>query len=415
MQRGGDYEFMDTEQRYTYYWNSCRGVESRGEPGSEHHCGPYDAVCRNDPDDPNRFFSLGRLETVSFLETRPGFLVAGYQRGTGGRSVAIEIECDRNAEAPRFEITSPPEGSLNYVLIVHSLHGCVQQPPPPPPTPPPPAQNNCTYDAPSGNVYDVRGLVNATSDWQFSDTDGQYDYHWNSCDGLKEDILPNGSEQDCSPGDNGTPKCGCRAGIDAGCQAYQSTEPSEYGPYALGTIESAAWREVDFDPGMPPVLSVAYSNGAESEQYGARSMRVDFQCFEDLEGPPLFRIVSPVAPDMEYRVTVASRHGCPLRDEDMCVLKGEDGTTEYDLRPLVGTTFTADSTETPFDYKYFIGVCSPVTQCAEARGGTHPGDDPRDSASCQVIAEPDPGSEPDTYTFSECTKVGLGCGCCRDH
>ena len=49
----------------------------------------------------------------------------------------------------------------------------------------------------------------------------------------------------------------------------------------------------------------------------------------------------------------------------------------------------------------FIGVCSPVTQCAEARGGTHPGDDPRDSASCQVIAEPDPGSEPDTYTFSE--------------
>ena len=92
VQRGGDYEFMDTEQRYTYYWNSCRGVESRGSPGSEHHCGPYDAVCRNDPDDPNRFFSLGRLETVSFLETRPGFLVAGYQRGTGGRSVAIEIE-----------------------------------------------------------------------------------------------------------------------------------------------------------------------------------------------------------------------------------------------------------------------------------------------------------------------------------
>lgn len=34
--------------------------------------------------------------------------------------------------------------------------------------------------------------------------------------------------------------------------------------------------------------------------------------------------------------------------------------TEYNLGPLVGTTFTANSSETPFPYDYYVGICSPI-------------------------------------------------------
>jgi hypothetical protein len=51
---------------------------------------------------------------------------------------------------------------------------------------------------------------------------------------------------------------------------------------------------------------------------------VDFECVPDAE-EPLFRINSPVAPDMQYLITVVSKHGCPIRDADSCVLKDASG------------------------------------------------------------------------------------------
>eukprot|EP01052_Picozoa_sp_SAG31_P024441 SAG31_NODE_2080_length_6493_cov_3.638255_1_plen_388_part_00 len=288
-------------------------------------------------------------------------------------------------------------GARTYLLIVYSVHGCVKEAPPPPPPTPSPGNSTCQYVGPSGNRYNIAELVNATSDWMFTDTAGDYIYHWNSCSGLKDDILPAvGSGQDCSAGPNGTPLCGCRAAADAGCQAYQ--EPGDYGPYALGTLDSAEYRETLASDGSTQ-LSVLYRNGAESAthpEWGPRSLRVDFQCFPEVD-EPLFRMVSPTAPDMEYRVTVVSKFGCPVRDDQSCVLQDAAGDTEYDLGPLVGTTFVANSTETPFPYDYYIGVCAPIRDdlCLAANG-----DNSGDAASCQIIMNPDPGSDPSTYTFN---------------
>jgi hypothetical protein len=60
-------------------------------------------------------------------------------------------------------------------------------------------------------------------------------------------------------------------------------------------------------------------------------LRVDFECFPDAE-QPLFRINSPVAPMMEYRITVISKYACPIRDEDSCVLKDAAGGAHIDIR-----------------------------------------------------------------------------------
>jgi hypothetical protein len=251
---GGEFE-------YEYYWNSCGGVVPRGE--SPLRCDASDAACQW-VKGTDQYYSLGKLDTVEFLETRPGFLVATYTGGSAAdptdtpRQITVEIECDRDAEEPRFEITSPSGGGVNYVLVVYSQDGCVKTPPP---TPPPPAPGNasCTYNAPSGNRYNIAALVNATSDWTFPDLSGEYDYHWNSCGGLSADILPSNPDADCSPGSNGTPRCGCRAGIDAGCQAYQEV-PSEYGPYSLGTLASAEYRETFAADGSTQ-LSALYRDG----------------------------------------------------------------------------------------------------------------------------------------------------------
>ena len=58
--------------------------------------------------------------------------------------MTVEITCDRGAVDPIFEVNTPPEPAVNYVLRVRSVHGCVIEgpapgpaPPTPPPTPPP--------------------------------------------------------------------------------------------------------------------------------------------------------------------------------------------------------------------------------------------------------------------------------------
>ena len=122
---------------------------------------------------------------------------------------------------------------------------------------------NCTFTAPSGDFYDISPLVVRGGDHRIEPNDPpgerEYVYHWNSCGGLSADILPSNPDADCSPGSNGTPRCGCRAGIDAGCQAYQEV-PSEYGPYSLGTLASAEYRETFAADGSTQ-LSALYRDG----------------------------------------------------------------------------------------------------------------------------------------------------------
>eukprot|EP01043_Picozoa_sp_COSAG02_P027194 COSAG02_NODE_1593_length_11778_cov_25.088792_1_plen_387_part_00 len=265
VRRGGDYviEPQDAGSEYEYYWNSCGGVSPRG--GTTLTCDSSDAACQHvkGTDD---YYSLGKLDTVQYVESRPGFLVARYTGGSSSnpsgspRQITVEMECDPSAEDPRFEMTDPT--GVNYLLIVHSAEACVRTPPPPP-SPPPPSNTSCTYNAPSGNRYSIAALANATSDWTFPDLAGEYDYHWNSCNGLVADIPPTNPEADCSPGSNGTPRCGCRAGVDAGCQAYQETS-SEYGPYSLGTLATGEYRETFASDGSSQ-LSVLYRDGANLE------------------------------------------------------------------------------------------------------------------------------------------------------
>jgi hypothetical protein len=143
-------------------------------------------------------------------------------------------------------MTSPTGGGLNYLLIVHSQHGCVQDPPAPPP--PPPGNRSCTYSAPSGNRYNIARLINEMSDWRFTDVQDNYDYLWNSCQGLSTDVPPSNPSQDCSPGSNGTPRCGCRADIDVGCQLSRLNE----GPFSLGEISGIIRLERQIMPYSPP-------------------------------------------------------------------------------------------------------------------------------------------------------------------
>ena len=73
---------------------------------------------------------------------REGLLVARYTGGTetptGPRRITVEIECDRDAEEPRFEMHHVPSAP-NYLLTVQSVHGCVKEAPAPPAPAPPPA------------------------------------------------------------------------------------------------------------------------------------------------------------------------------------------------------------------------------------------------------------------------------------
>ena len=343
--RASDFVISDSTGAHVFYWNSCGGVERRGEE-LDFQCDASDVACERGDAGRGRYYGLGKLDTVQFntVYGRQGLLEARYTGGTetptGPRRITVEIECDRNAEEPRFEMHHVPSAP-NYLLTVKSVHGCVKE------APPAPSPADCRYVGPSGNSYDIGQLVNATSDWMFADTNGHYVYHWNSCSGLGEDLPPDpDTGQDCSAGPNGTPLCGCRAGIDAGCQVHSD---DDFGPYSLGTLASAEYRETVASDGST-LLSAFYRDGAESAtdpEWGARSMQVDFQCFPEAE-TPLFRMVSPVGESMLYHITVVSKHGCPLSDDESCLLKDAAGETQYDLGPLVGTTFMANATETPF-------------------------------------------------------------------
>jgi hypothetical protein len=138
---------------WTFYWNGCDGTLSHPSDGrypDEPGClGPesddQDAACQHGPRelDPHAHtYGLGKLTQVRFAEERPGFLAVDYQRsGFEGRSLTVEITCDRDAADPIFELNlSPGGGAANSVLRVRSVHGCVvDSPPTPPPPPPPPA------------------------------------------------------------------------------------------------------------------------------------------------------------------------------------------------------------------------------------------------------------------------------------
>ena len=301
--RGADDEFsdwtvLDTEGRYTYYWNSCRGVEARGTGTDPNFfCAPSDGGCQNDPDDPNAFFGLGKLASARFGEERPGFLAITYLYGSqaGGGSVrqlTVEIVCNQSAAEPYFEINSPVNG-VNYLLRVESLHGCVKEPPAPPPPTPPPGTTNCTYVSPlTNNRYNIEALVNESGDWMFRDTEETYTYYWNSCEGVET----RGSWDQCV------------AGVDAGCKR----DGVNGGPFfSLGKLDNATFTEVVDELG--PHLEVSYTGGAEvtdplGGNYGQRSLRVDIQCWEELN-TPLFRIITPPFPDTEC--LFMSRVMCP--------------------------------------------------------------------------------------------------------
>ena len=270
--RASDFVISDSTGAHVFYWNSCGGVERRGEELG-FQCDASDVACERGDAGRGRYYGLGKLDTVQFntVYGRQGLLEARYTGGTetptGPRRITVEIECDRNAEEPRFEMHHVPSAP-NYLLTVKSVHGCVKE------APPAPSPADCRYVGPSGNSYDIGQLVNATSDWMFADTNGHYVYHWNSCSGLGEDLPPDpDTGQDCSAGPNGTPLCGCRAGIDAGCQVHSD---DDFGPYSLGTLASAEYRETVASDGST-LLSAFYRDGAESAtdpEWGARSMQV---------------------------------------------------------------------------------------------------------------------------------------------
>ena len=194
--RASDFVISDSTGAHIFYWNSCGGVERRGEELG-FQCDASDVACERGDGGRGRYYGLGKLDTVQFntVYGREGLLVARYTGGTetptGPRRITVEIECDRGAEEPRFEMLHFPSAP-NYLLTVKSVHGCVKDAPAPPaPAPPPaPSPGNCRYVGPSGNSYDIARLVNATSDWMFADTNGHYVYHWNSCSGLGEDLPP---------------------------------------------------------------------------------------------------------------------------------------------------------------------------------------------------------------------------------
>ena len=149
----------DDGGNYTYFWNGCIGPQEHrgpGQPTSGGCQGPDgadpDAACQYDPHELlDVFYGLGKLSQQTVSETRPGFLTIKYAGGSlppsgpPARTMTVEIECDRSADVPVFDVRTPQLPAVNFVLRVKSVHGCVvpgpapgpAPPPAPPPSPPP--------------------------------------------------------------------------------------------------------------------------------------------------------------------------------------------------------------------------------------------------------------------------------------
>ena len=85
----------DTQGNSTYFWNSCAGATPRGSGEPDLVCGEGMAACVTGPA-AGEFYSLGRLDTSSFREARPGFL-------------AISCKSDpRSSRSPAFLSLSVP-------------------------------------------------------------------------------------------------------------------------------------------------------------------------------------------------------------------------------------------------------------------------------------------------------------------
>jgi hypothetical protein len=156
-------------EAFTFFWNGCDGTlnhPSDGDYPDEPGClGPesddQDGACQHGPRelDPHaHWYSLGKLAQVRFAEERPGFLAIDYQRsGFNGRSLTVEITCDRDAAEPLFELNMPTGGDgANSVLRVRSVHGCVVGTPPAPPPPPPAPGAKCFRIGPPGLPRNLR-------------------------------------------------------------------------------------------------------------------------------------------------------------------------------------------------------------------------------------------------------------------
>ena len=153
--RASDFVISDSTGAHVFYWNSCGGVERRGEE-LDFQCDASDVACERGDAGRGRYYGLGKLDTVQFntVYGRQGLLEARYTGGTetptGPRRITVEIECDRNAKEPRLEMHHVPSAP-NYLLTVQSDHGCVKEAPPAPPPPPAPSPADCRYVGPSGN------------------------------------------------------------------------------------------------------------------------------------------------------------------------------------------------------------------------------------------------------------------------
>ena len=134
-----EFTIVDDTNNFTYYWNGCHGTQKHEGPdhetpgckGPEDGPDEQDAACQLDEHELIDVYNgLGKLSQTTFLETRPGFIAVSYGGGSvppsgpPPRKLTAEIECDRGATTPSFDIHTPAQGHA-YNLRVRSVHGCV--------------------------------------------------------------------------------------------------------------------------------------------------------------------------------------------------------------------------------------------------------------------------------------------------
>lgn len=146
--------------RYTYYYNFCKGTAARGSQTNTCTLGET-ALCQNDPKNPQWAYSLGSVNQATWSELQEDGETVGikvkYLGGTGSRTSELEMRCNSDVETVVFEgvIQRPNDDRNFFTLKASSKLACRGNTPP---GPPPPPAIKCTHTTAAGVEYDLTEL-----------------------------------------------------------------------------------------------------------------------------------------------------------------------------------------------------------------------------------------------------------------
>ena len=335
---------------YTYMFGICKKISS----GAPSEC-KNKMACQSEGKKGERnvqSWDLGSAPEGVLYEYK-GVPRVWYKGGTkchGGtdkegfdRSAIIEFKCDPRAGKGQVEFVDESD-QCSYLFNWKTALACKDE-----------VQDSCTVADWSGQNYDLSALKNHNNNWAVNDGDGGT-YEFNVCRSLV-------------PFSDDKWKCDLSQGACLMNSDHDGTHAS------LGGATGPQW-----DSSRSKVYLEFQSGQVCGNTGQPKSTRIYMSCPQSSSGPIAGRIGTPQFESRSddgcvTQLTWDTSAACPVGKATLgshCKVTDSVGTT-YDLSPLVGKTFSAESGEEGTSYK--VAVCGDVDETGECAS----------SAACQTV------------------------------